>query len=284
MVKQIDDIQGTEKEFLSIFKELCYCRGCREVWADLITVMACTISNAVDKIPEHFEKREKEYGDCIKRLGSVEQVSEIFAVTVMALERNPNQDFLGEMYMSLELGSKWNGQFFTPYDVSRMMAEINFGDCKEQVENKGWISVCDPCVGSGAMLIAAANVAKSKNVNYQNSILFAGQDIDRVVAMMAYIQISLLGCPGYIVVGNTLTNPLTGSVLFPREMEGQEYWYTPMFISDVWSFRRLFNSLNFNCKTKIAEKANDKKRGFFIFFNLEEGGYYGKECFNKAER
>ena len=48
------------------------------------------------------------------------------------------------------------------------------------------------------MMIAAANHLRRKNMNYHHHVLFIGQDVDRVAGMMAYIQLSLLGCPGYI--------------------------------------------------------------------------------------
>lgn len=114
-------IQGTEKEFLDNFKELCRTRMAWEVWADLMCAMACTISNVADRRQEHFEPREREYEECIKRLGSVDIPAKMLAIVVMALENNPEQDFLGAMYMQLNLGSHWHGQFFTPYSVCRMM-------------------------------------------------------------------------------------------------------------------------------------------------------------------
>ena len=70
--KMSEVIQGTEKEFLDNFKELCRSRMSWEVWADLMCAMACTISNVADRRPDHFEPREKEYAECIKRLGSVD--------------------------------------------------------------------------------------------------------------------------------------------------------------------------------------------------------------------
>lgn len=132
-----------------MFNELCYSRHAWEVWADVITVMACSMANAVDKEPKRYESRETEYARCIKRLGGVEQPAKLFAITVEALEKNPDQDFLGELYMNLELGNHWKGQFFTPYCVSRCMAEISLGDFQTQVDKQGWISICDPCVGGG---------------------------------------------------------------------------------------------------------------------------------------
>ena len=229
MKKRSEVLQGTEKEFLQVFRQLCTARSPWEVWADLMSMIACSISNAVDRTPEHFERREKEYMSCLERMGSNELLSQLFGIIVTALENEPEQDFLGKMYMNLELGNHWKGQFFTPYNVCKMMSEITCGDADRRIEEQGYISINDPACGAGATLIAAVNSLKNGKHNFQNHVLFVGQDIDRIVGMMCYIQLSLLGCAGYISIGNSLTNPLTGDVLFPQEREGQELWFMPMF-------------------------------------------------------
>ena len=43
------EIQGTKKEFIKIFNEMCYSRSGWQVWSDLISTMACSIVNAVDR-------------------------------------------------------------------------------------------------------------------------------------------------------------------------------------------------------------------------------------------
>ena len=262
--------QGNQKEFMNIFHELCYSRQPWEVWSDVVTMMACSIANAADRTEGRHEKREKEYAECLKRVGSVEKPAQLFAAVVNALEENPEQDFLGQMYMGLNLGNHWQGQFFTPYNVCRMMAEINFGDgAKAEAESKGYLSVCDPCVGAGAMLIAAANAMRRADINYQTSAVFVGQDVDRLVALMAYIQLSLLGCPGYIIVGDSLLHPPTGHVLFPQETEGQELWIMPMFQTDVWKMRRLAVMMEHICGAAATKKPVEKER-YFMFFNFKE--------------
>lgn len=130
------EIQGTKKEFIKIFNEMCYSRSGWQVWSDLISTMACSIANAVDRSEPRFSNREKEYANCIERLGGVDKPAKCFAIVVEALERNPEQDFLGELYMELELGNHWKGQFFTPYNICKMMSEITVGDVDRQIEEK----------------------------------------------------------------------------------------------------------------------------------------------------
>lgn len=279
-VKHIGHLQDSEKEFLKLFDKLTYSRSAWQVWEDLMTVMACSISNAVDRALDKFKRREEQYERAIKRLGGVEVPAQMLGIIVMALEQNSDQDFLGKLYMNLNLGSHWHGQFFTPYDVCRMIAEMNFGsDMEDEVKRKGYISVCDPCVGAGAMLIAAANALKRVNVNFQTNAVFVGQDIDWVVAMMAYIQLSLIGCPGYIIIGNSLTNPPTGHVLFPQDTERQEVWITPMFITDVWTMRRHWLLLEQLCGTVTTKKTVEKEH-FFMFFDFDKKeDHYGEHEF-----
>lgn len=269
-IKHIGTANEREKEFLKLFGQLTYSRSAWQVWEDLMTVMACSICNAVDRRNEAFERREKQYEMAINNLGGVDIPAQMLGIITMALEENPNQDFLGKLYMNLNLGSHWHGQFFTPYHVCELMAKMQIEDgCQTEIKSKGYLSICDMCIGAGAMLIAAAAVFRECNVNYQTSVLFVGQDIDPVVAKMAYIQLSLLGCPGYITVGDSLANPQTGHVLFPNEKEGQELWIMPMFMYQVWEMRRtamLMRNLFGGIETTV--KTMEKER-YFMFFNFD---------------
>lgn len=271
MKKQSEEIQGTEKEFLAMFNTLCYSRNAWQVWGDLISAMACSLSNATDQTHKRHEQREKEYEQCIKRLGSVEIPAKLMAIIVMALEKNPEQDFLGRIFMALNLGNHWKGQFFTPYSVCKCMAEITIGtETEEKLKQQGYIAVSDPACGAGATLIAAANVFRDRKINYQNQVLFVAQDVDRVAGLMCYIQLSLLGCPGYIVIANTLTNPIVGTTLSPIEKEGQEFWYTPFFSTQIWQYRRAVETMEKLIGTVVQPKPIKLRGGFM--FEFEEGG------------
>jgi len=207
------------------------------LWCDFVTMLACNLS-LLDVAQR--EKRQKLYNMTAEKYTEAElrKFSELTQCTVDALEENPNQDFLGDLYMRMELGNNQNGQFFTPYNVSLMMAKMNAGDPAAEIAEKGWITVNDCCCGAGAMLVAYANAVREQGVNYQEHVLFVGQDIDFVATMMCFIQLSLLGCPGYVAHGNTLTTPITENL-----NPDLDVWYTPLYFSDNWHYRRIVEVL-----------------------------------------
>ena len=231
-----------EKEFLKIFKQLTYSHKAWDIWRDFIIMFACAISNSVDK--NHYDKREKRYLDIIKHYQRYEQqlFPELTTYMVLAMEENPEQDFLGKLFMDLNLGSRTNGQFFTPYYICEFMAKITENDVAAKVEKDGYITLLDPCCGAGATLIAGVNEARIQlekvNLNFQDHVFVVAQDIDEIVALMCYIQISLLGVAGYVKVGNALTDPIV------KDDFTENYWFTPMYFSKVWGMRRLFHTID----------------------------------------
>lgn len=228
----------SDQPFIKLYRELTYRWTPWEVWQDFITVYACSISNAVDK--SHFDEREDLYLRRIQKYNKKEQ--EIFpqlaAEVVLALDNNPEQDFLGKIFMELNLSNESGGQFFTPYSVCQMMAELTTGNVTSQIEEQGYITINDCACGAGATLIAGIHEARRRlekvGFNWQNHVLVVAQDIDYTTALMCYIQLSLLGAAAYIKIGNTLTEPMHSNDTL------ENYWFTPMYFSGVWSVRRLF--------------------------------------------
>lgn len=242
--------EEAQKNIVKAFEGLCGQHGRWEVWTDWIAMSACAISNAVDKA--HREEREEKYKTLQKKYTDAEMQSmaEMLGMVVAALEENPDQDLLGEIFMALGLGNDHAGQFFTPYDVCKVMSAMTGENIVAEVECQGWASVCDSACGAGALLVAFANECKRKGINYQTNILFVAQDIDYAVGMMCYIQLSLLGCAGYVVIGDSLAHPVTAydrRGLIPRD-EGN-VWYTPMFFRYVWTCRRALAQMGMMCGT-----------------------------------
>ncbi len=245
-----------QKEVVRLFDRLAQRHSRWEVWADFVYLSATTLSNAVDKA--HFAEREKSYLAVARKYNreELDTVAEMLALVVMGIDENPDQDFLGGLFMSLNLGNQYKGQFFTPYCVCRVMAQITGTDnLKAKLEGKGWVSVNDCCCGAGALLVAFANECTRQKINYQTSVLFVAQDIDLTAGLMCYIQLSLLGCPGYVVIGNSLTEPsvsLDSRGLIPQDKGN--VWYTPFYFRDVWHWRRVWAQMDM-----IFQSGNQKQ-------------------------
>ena len=232
-----------KKLFLQTFEKLSASHSSWSVWQDFVTMSACAIANAVDKRPDIWQAREDEYLSIAKRYTKDEtsDICNLFVYTTAALDENPRQDFLGDMYMELNLSNHWKGQFFTPWSVAELNSRLVMSgeDLSQLIHDQHYISICDPASGAGCILLAFANACQDEfDINYQESVLFVAQDVDPVVAKMCYIQMSLLGCPGYVVIGNTLTEPAGGTALIPEYKRPEDIWFTPFYFSTTWAMRR----------------------------------------------
>lgn len=237
-VRHLDD--GHQKAFARLFDAACESKSRWGVFEDFVLMSAIAISNAVDK--SHYAVREARYMRKVEDYSKQELdlFPQMLGELTLSLEEDPEQDFMGKLFMNLELGNDAKGQFFTPYTLSHMMAEmLLMGSIPKLLNSKGWMSVNDPACGAGGMLIAEANTIRKLGYNPQVDAFFAGQDIDETAACMCYLQLSLLGLPGYVVVGDTLASPtrvLDNRGLIP--VPGDNVWYTPMYFHEVWHQRR----------------------------------------------
>jgi len=118
--------------------------------------------------------------------------------------RAENDDILGDAYEYLmrhfatESG-KSKGQFYTPSEVSRIMAKI-IGI--NQNETSADTTVYDPTCGSGSLLLKVSTEAKGKVTLY-------GQEKDAATSGLARMNMILHNYPtAEIRQGNTLANPL----------------------------------------------------------------------------
>lgn len=239
MAKVVRGVDSYKKEFLSIFNSLCGRHGRWEVWSDFIQLTAIDISNVTDKA--NAPKRAADARNIAKKYSEdeIKRMAEMLMQMVYAIDGNPDQDFLGELYMTCELGNDHAGQFFTPYSVCQAMSEISFDPAR--FEDIGFVSVNDCACGAGALLVSFANVCKRHDINYQQKVMFVAQDIDYTVGLMCYIQLSLMGCAGYVVIGDTLINPCTcydKHGLLPA-VKPDRVWYTMMFSNNLWYGRRM---------------------------------------------
>ena len=206
MAKKVKVYEEDQKQFINDFNKLAERHSSWDIWCDFVTMTAISFSNSVEHRSEVKEKREEEYNRTAAKYNEseIEMMRKLLTDTVDALEGDPNQDFLGTIYMKLDLGNRQRGQVFTPFHIAELMAMmIMCGHIPGEIVEQGFSTLHDCCCGAGCLLIAGASVCRNNlNVNYQQKVLFTAQDIDPIVAKACYIQLTLLGCPGYVVIGD----------------------------------------------------------------------------------
>lgn len=212
------------------------------VFEDWLKICSISISNAVDW--NQSDEREKDYFETINKYTPEEQkiLVKTFAELVSSLQKEIESggpcDLLGKVFHALELHNKYHGQFFTPFHICEFMGEISLGDggeagnvASEAISNKGYLSVCEPCVGSGGMVLGFAKAMHKNNMNYCDQMVAYCCDIDIKCVHMAYLQLSLYGIPAVIIHGNSLT------------LEEWSKWYTPVYMMNGWPFRERMDNL-----------------------------------------
>ncbi len=215
------------KDIIDQMKKPAYSHGTWEVFSDFLALSAISLSNAVDL--RQREAREAEYMRIIGKYKreEVDCFPRMFASLVMAMEEEPG-DILGRIFGELKLGNKWAGQFFTPDSVSRMMGKMMLaGELREKIEASGFITVQEPAIGGGALVINLALAMQEEGINYQQAMVVTGIDVDIKSIHMSYIQLSLLHIPAILVHGDALSL----KVFSPQ-------WHTPAYILGGWAWRR----------------------------------------------
>lgn len=223
-------VKSEYKELVKLFNQLSGSRSLWQVFNDCIEMFALSIQNTFC-FGQTFEKNENRYKDITKNYSEseIETIVKIFAEITNALEANTFQDFLGDLYMQLDMGSSALGQFFTPYTVSYAMAVSSFDEknAKAELSQKGYISVLEPAVGGGANVIAFCEVLKNHDINYQTQCVIVCQELSKLTALMCYTALSLIGCAAVVKIGDSLSDPYTN--YFAECSKGAEIWTTPMF-------------------------------------------------------
>ena len=174
-----------------------------EVFSDWVRCMALAFANSCQPIQDSVWKaREEDYKQTMGKYTEEERSSfmEMMALLTLEYEENP-RDVLGDIFMYGNMGNSAGGQFFTPYNISELMARISVRYTGET------ILLNEPSCGGGASIIAAAMKLKEAGVNYQKVMQVIAQDLDWRCVHMCYVQMSFLGINAICVQGDTLREP-----------------------------------------------------------------------------
>lgn len=213
------------EEFAESYEFAAGRRGRYEAWSEFIRIYAAEIAWACgNSCLSLVEARDSIAASIDGAVGLAYR--RMFDLMVKSLEENPFQDFLGSAYMAIGVGDKGHGQFFTPFGISELMGAVNVTGIQDELEARGFAALHEPSCGAGASLMAAAKTLHGSGIDWQRLLYFDAQDISELTALMCYLQVSLVGLAGHVIIGDTLQG------------EERVRLHTPMLtIEPMWLFR-----------------------------------------------
>jgi hypothetical protein len=162
-----------------------------QAFEDYLHMSVCALSGG--QMEEQYMATVKKHSEGKPGKRGCDSIAQAFGALVDAMEKT-RYDILGDLFQgSITYGEA--GQFLTPEPVCQMMAAMTVSDLTDE-ESSSRKTVCDPCVGSGRMLLAVADLKPHWE--------FVGQDVDLRCVRMTAINLALRNLCGYVVWGNSL--------------------------------------------------------------------------------
>lgn len=203
-----------KKEIISAITSMSGAQAQYTIFRDWVEAMALSIQNSCVMIRDKtWREREKRYLEIVNTYPDKgERFAEMMAWLVEMFEEDIT-DALGEIYMESGCGNKYTGQFFTPFHVSKMCAQLALENSDDKIYH-----VNEPSCGGGGMILASAKVLQDRGINYQKRMRVVAQDLDWIGVYMTYVQLSICGIDAVVVQGDTLCNPFTGRNFPPNRV------------------------------------------------------------------
>ncbi len=208
------------KDFLRALDRLDHSKGRREVFNDFCEMFYCALAKPASPFADQRDQLEAQYMRVVGRYRNKAHVRampamvEILGPTITAGGR----DVLGEIAAEVGALNAHVGQFFTPYHVSRAIAEMTMTNAESLLADRGFFTLCEPACGSGGMVIAAADTLEAKGIALCDCWVEA-TELAPSVYHMAYVQMALRRIAGKVVCGNSLSGEVYNFAYTPAAPE-----------------------------------------------------------------
>lgn len=208
----------------------------RTVFQDIILMATIAIKNRYD----YSQEDEDVYLKIMNKYTKQEQekiIESLAKLAMLYINQKEISDILGEIYSNIGLINKTKAQYFTPFHISRAIGRMVNEPGIKELKYKDFITIYDPCCGSGSMTLGYVEETRNKIQNFSEKVVFFARDIDLNCVCMSFIQFTMNGIPAVIILGNSLLN------------EKRKILYTPEFINKKW-----FEKLNSMGEEKCIKK------------------------------
>ncbi|MBO9457403.1 N-6 DNA methylase [Paracoccus sp. R12_1] len=182
-------------------------KTCTEIFRIFCEMAYCALAKRASPFPDQRDRLEADYMSCVGMFPNKDDVRRMPDMMALALQTIAagGVDFFGQVAAEIGALDARMGQFFTPYEVSRMMAEMILGDVSAQIEAQGFITISEPAAGAGGMVLAVADVIERQGFDPARHIWVEAVELSRATFHMAYVQIAARGVAGRVINGNSLS-------------------------------------------------------------------------------
>lgn len=194
------------KEFMRGLDRIDRSKRRSEVFADFCEMSYCALAKRACPWAEQRDTLEAQYMQVVARYrdkDDIRQMPHLMALALSSIAAG-GLDFMGQVAGELGALDSGLGQFFTPYELSRLMAEMNLGDAAEMIAQRGFITLQEPAAGAGGMLLAAADTLEAWDVALRDCWIEA-TELSRSTFHMLYVQLAARGIAGRVICGNSLS-------------------------------------------------------------------------------
>ena len=127
MGKELDiKLTDYQKEFIRLLQHFDSGRDDRDVFRSFCLITAGALAAPFNDVAVFLGEEYKKYTEA-----QIRKFQAMLNLLVEGMEKRPCYDFLGVIFESLGMSNTRTGQFFTPENISFMMAKVTFGNIKE---------------------------------------------------------------------------------------------------------------------------------------------------------
>jgi len=221
--------KGASLDIARALQALSGSRSAAEVfraWIDVAAIAAGAVEETADRartpegrlkaLRKAIDERIRTFAGAGADQARRDEIRKVFADLMrhvaadMADERS---DILGRIFMGMDWGNDYNGQFFTPDEIARLLAEIAVSQTVEDWKKAPadarvypFFYMQEPACGAGALLLADAKAIERAGLK-PNEYMLDGIELDDLTAKMAFVQCAVAGVPARIWRGNALGDP-----------------------------------------------------------------------------
>lgn len=202
-------------KFVSLIEQVADGGSKQQVFNDFLKIAATSLARFDDSDDTVKQEREKIFLETIGRYDGEKKnlFVDMLAELGSALNESAYCDVLGDVFQKSNFNEQKGGQVFTPQHKGDLMGELALDKdfVQSEIQRRGYISIVEPCCGSGAITLGAINALEKIGVNPRCQCAVFAYDLDERCILMAYIQLKLYGIPAIVMLRNALTDEVFGA-------------------------------------------------------------------------